>query len=110
MRISDWSSDVCSSDLHDLVGDLAQDEAVVGPVEVAGDVDGCADVDLAGTERLRERGAGRLDVVGAAQADGDDGRAGAQGAAGSEERRVGEECASTCRSRWATDHEKKKQQ
>src|SRR3546814_6659639 len=83
MRISDWSSDVCSSDLlaaghdhddhRDGVGeqeDLGADEAHVVRVEAAGH---------AGHRRA------------------DDGRQHER----SEERRVGKECVSTCRSRWS---------
>src|SRR3546814_6997527 len=64
MRISDWSSDVCSSDLpvDQRRVDLAQ-LAVLLP------------------QRLNLGGRGR-----------------------SEERRVGKECVSTCRSRWSPYH------
>src|SRR3546814_4238896 len=69
MRISDWSSDVCSSDLPRAAPRQAQAE---GPRR---------DVDR-GPERLHRRaGSGR-----------------------SEERRVGKECVSTCRSRWSPYH------
>src|SRR3546814_15821656 len=94
MRISDWSSDVCSSDLNHLVQkppqlafEFAQpggrtrqagggDEAFL---ELVIDRDEIADGLLDHVER-----AARADV---------DGR--------SEERRVGNECVSTCTSRWA---------
>src|SRR3546814_11682475 len=92
MRISDWSSDVCSSDLqrhfrqfalrrHALavaLADLAiglefaqqffQRQPVVGP-----DIEGARDLALADHARILR----------------------------SEERRVGKECVSTCRSRWS---------
>src|SRR3546814_7351763 len=59
MRISDWSSDVCSSDLERLVGDLAL--AVAGFVEVDG-------VDDAGQVRVglddAAHGGGELLAVG----------------------------------------------
>src|SRR3546814_17820751 len=97
MRISDWSSDVCSSDLqaahgvadqHRLLrqaGDLLLEEAaVIGELLV---------VQL-GVRRL----AGE-----AAAVEGQVGRMGAP-AARSEERRVGKECVSTCRSRWSPYH------
>src|SRR3546814_1867148 len=80
MRISDWSSDVCSSDLPRrgvarlLVGDAPGDEA---RHVVRQEVDDGA----IGEERQAHR---------------------------SEERRVGKECVSTCRSRWSPYHEKKK--
>src|SRR3546814_2380963 len=63
MRISDWSSDVCSSDLAQ-----AGERARAGRDDVARAVD-------------------RIDL---------DVR--------SEERRVGKECVSTCRSRWSPYH------
>src|SRR3546814_11321334 len=68
MRISDWSSDVCSSDL------------VAWPDRVA-------------RQRAGQRGE-YLSVGGRAYR--------------SEERRVGKECVSTCRSRWSPYHYKKK--
>src|SRR3546814_9723488 len=73
MRISDWSSDVCSSDLCGRGG---------GPVH--------RDARKSGrrAKRWREHGA-------------DEGHAGlARTTARSEESRVGKECVSTCRSRW----------
>src|SRR3546814_9559597 len=93
MRISDWSSDVCSSDLaeHRFIGGNGQ---------------------IAGIERAE--GAAEAPAV-----DGGDGRAlepaqAAEPAVGgalrlarghrSEERRVGKECVSTCRSRWSPYH------
>src|SRR3546814_1804625 len=66
VRISDWSSDVCSSDLHVLLGILGvlrdQADMLQEPRQVL---------------ELLHR---------------------------SEERRVGKECVSTCRSRWSTYH------
>src|SRR3546814_4189992 len=73
MRISDWSSDVCSSDLHD------QDVMAV-------EGRGRHHLDLHRLFRL-------------AMALAPDGRP-----ARSEERRVGKECVSTCRSRWSPYH------
>src|SRR3546814_17764373 len=96
MRISDWSSDVCSSDLfrdrHGATHDLAQASAAtlrrirgaeiamifqepmtsLNPLYTVGD-------QLAEAVLQHER---------------------------SEERRVGKECVSTCRSRWLPCHEK----
>src|SRR3546814_1309455 len=76
MRISDWSSDVCSSDLD-------ADAADAGLCAQAGTE--------AAKRRLRGAGAGhgRSDEDDAGQRD------------RSEERRVGKECVSTCRSRWS---------
>src|SRR3546814_2052793 len=94
LRISDWSSDVCSSDLgrpggfrappgaadrtlgaRRLAGGEAPDRRVAGPG---------ARPALAGGQRPRRDAGG--------------------GARRSEERRVGTECVSTCRSRWSPYH------
>src|SRR3546814_8055127 len=89
MRISDWSSDVCSSDL--------------GP-HASGDGTTTADPPPApgAWESGRSVGAcgcrGRRRVSSASWV----GTGSMQG--GSEERRVGKECVSTCRSRWAPYH------
>src|SRR3546814_4075881 len=89
MRISDWSSDVCSSD-------LAHASAVQGGVGAAGD--GASAVVGEGHpvavapqagEDVEVRGPVAL-AVGVAPR--------------SEERRVGKECVSTCRSRWSPYH------
>src|SRR3546814_12039295 len=81
MRISDWSSDVCSSDLVGARRIGASDHFAVRFPAV---------VDRAGLVRPGPAAAvGRID-----------GR--------SEERRVGKECVSTCRSRWSPYHSKKK--
>src|SRR3546814_10217688 len=72
MRISDWSSDVCSSDL--------------------------AGVLRLGGEQFRRAAAARL--LRRARA----GAAAEERVERSEERRVGKECVSTCRSRWSPYH------
>src|SRR3546814_2387455 len=86
MRISDWSSDVCSSDLDGAAAArLVLDDQFL--------------VELLGIEGLL---VARGDIRLAAGAEGDDvvdrflGR--------SEERSVGTECVSTCRSRWSPYH------
>src|SRR3546814_2572662 len=89
MRISDWSSDVCSSDLGRRVGIHAR-RRVPGPL------DGRADVGVEGRHRP---GGGLVD-----------GRPDQVGHRRSEERRVGKEWVSTCRSRWSPYHYKKKSQ
>src|SRR3546814_5552533 len=98
MRISDWSSDVCSSDLHqrhiapaciDIAeahdgDDAGQDEqaarndAADGPVHQPADIGG----------QLLRLGPRQQHAV----------------VERSEERRVGKECVSTCRSRWSPYH------
>src|SRR3546814_14629775 len=74
MRISDWSSDACSSDLSAIVSSascaISFSKARIGSSTSEK------------TLLLRLR---------------------------SEERRVGKECVSTCRSRWSPYHQKKKQ-
>src|SRR3546814_16965344 len=136
MRISDWSSDVCSSDLvaiHDgqvvekgqllftidkvrLRNALAQAEAAVATARAT----------LRSAEREARRYAALQGVV--SDQDRDTRRAAAEEARArlsqaiadrdlarinperaevrsrSEERRVGKECVSTCRSRWSADH------
>src|SRR3546814_7302597 len=74
MRISDWSSDVCSSDLVVAVGETVNVGAVIATIE-------------AGKPAPAEAG----------------GKA-AAAPARSEERRVGKECVSTCRYRWPPYH------
>src|SRR3546814_2397209 len=63
MRISDWSSDVCSSDLRPRIPQMRSRRFAAGP---------------AGSRPVRRPR--------------------------SEERRVGKECVSTCRSRWSPYH------
>src|SRR3546814_2386080 len=83
MRISDWSSDVCSSDLAERQNQSAHRS-------VAGDAQVEVVPRKARTASLRTR-RGR-DVVRYGKGD------------RSEERRVGKECVSTCRSRWSPYH------
>src|SRR3546814_16941090 len=96
MRISDWSSDVCSSDLEHDEQRIAVGKRDRGKVEMAA----VGKADLPGPLRAFERrGADHFlhdaDLVRFRQPR-------------SEERRVGKECVSTCRSRWSPYHYKKK--
>src|SRR3546814_4420947 len=75
MRISDWSSDVCSSDLFGERGPVKI--AAIGPLNPTANP-------LIG--ELSSANAALLDAT------------------RSEERRVGKECVSTCRSRWSPYH------
>src|SRR3546814_20294244 len=100
MRISDWSSDVCSSDLGaqaihvDAVDDGALGEHGNEPRDTKL---GCLfrdPIDAAAFDRCEEKpevgnGLAFAEVRDEAAAD------------RSEERRVGKECVSTCRSRWS---------
>src|SRR3546814_7101700 len=81
MRISDWSSDVCSSDLPCRLSAYRQLRHV-RPV-VAAALWRSARTRTAGREYLRSPAAHHRR---------------------SEERRVGKECVSTCRSRWSPYH------
>src|SRR3546814_11458491 len=85
MRISDWSSDVCSSDLV---------FAVRGDITTGSDnlFKARGSVDLPITDSLSA-----IVSFGVQTRDGR-----------SEERRVGKECVSTCRSRWWRYHKQKK--
>src|SRR3546814_13739428 len=80
MRISDWSSDVCSSDLQSENALRRSSFSASKPMLVQTSV--------------VTRWVLRHASVGSANR--------------SEERRVGKECVSTCRSRWSPYHEKKK--
>src|SRR3546814_13172011 len=98
MRISDWSSDVCSSDLHRRQLDLSHDvlHSAQEVTKTALGTPHTLRVSDQAVERLiqlapwpvRERQRLILRHV--------FGR--------SEERRVGKECVSTCRSRWSPYH------
>src|SRR3546814_21162727 len=98
MRISDWSSDVCSSDLFDADGD-----ELGGAFGIAPDLGG--QVQRGGRQRVAHGGVvgfGFRGDVDARLAGGrDDERR-------SEERRVGREWVSTCRYRWSPCPLKKK--
>src|SRR3546814_19080026 len=106
MRISDWSSDVCSSDLVDQ--GLAH--------QPAGAVLDRRDVHVAECGRDRAGTAARIDGAELAtrkRAEGGKGKEGApdhatrftsRSGTRSEERSGGKECGSTCRSRWSAYH------
>src|SRR3546814_14886411 len=94
MRISDWSSDVCSSDLLALFlpGPRLRPGFRLGlPPCLAGGL-------LASLRGVLGHGGMPPGKSDAATCEGR-----------SEERRVGKECVSTCRSRWSPYHSKKKQ-
>src|SRR3546814_18141054 len=86
MRISDWSSDVCSSDLqlNEAGGKLWRQVVEIGMV-------------LARNNKHMPRPYG-VDI-----------KKGHEVVVRSEERRVGKECVSTSRSRWTPFNKKKKQ-
>src|SRR3546814_13473150 len=97
MRISDWSSDVCSSDL--IFDDVESGQSVRRAAELSQEVavggayvqEGPGPVDVGPHHRqARMRPGFRTPYVGRAVR--------------SEERRVGKECVSTGRSRWSPYH------
>src|SRR3546814_3643194 len=83
MRISDWSSDVCSSDLNYRTGHRSHSDNCPAPPRFESEESSNKD-----TWRIAALPAG----VAATARD------------RSEERRVGKECVSTCRSRWSPYH------
>src|SRR3546814_15541815 len=99
MRISDWSSDVCSSDL---VGAFAEQKAQPADIAPLGDDDqrGFAGVRIARVDegRIVLQRLGRLGPVAIVDRL-QKGIAAAELRLRSEERRVGKECVSTCRYR-----------
>src|SRR3546814_20390735 len=84
MRMSDWSSDVCSSDLGPTIAGNRHKPptSVIRPRLIN------ISPNLASSEAMRISAK----------------------SVRSEERRVGKECVSTCRSRWSPYHYKKKKQ
>src|SRR3546814_13737895 len=96
VRISDWSSDVCSSDLIEEGGGAGFEFRallVVGHDAGAREVEAALLVQHVRVDRRRGAGGGAE-----------------QHHHRSEERRVGKECVSTCNSRWSPYHKKKNTQ
>src|SRR3546814_17387286 len=94
MRISDWSADVCSSDLYRRPGGGIVRGADRGLWRSAARC-GCGQPTCRTAPRpARDQPARKAREV----------------ARSSEERRVGNECVSTCRSRWSQSLKKKKHQ
>src|SRR3546814_11960483 len=105
MRISDWGSDVCSSDLDDIArqqrradrrADPLGSIKIIGMTELHGRVEKdsrrSAEIgEILGSRGDAETRRGSLEPIGPS-------------VSRSEERRVGKECVSTCRSRWAPYH------
>src|SRR3546814_11850714 len=108
MRISDWSSDVCSSDLDRLAEQLALGRVVDCPRQdrlAGGDALDCNAEPL-----LSELGHqhGEALAFRPQQVVGWHPYVIEEEFRRSEERRVGKECVSRCRSRWSPYHKKKK--
>src|SRR3546814_6377990 len=85
MRISDWSSDVCSSDLHEKFTHGGRENSVDLPTPASNIRKAISGESAAPTARGEMKGY-------------------SDGSRRSEERRVGKECVSTCRSRWSPYH------
>src|SRR3546814_12583039 len=98
MRMSDWSLDVCSSDLDELV-EVCEVAAGREGAAVAGD-DDSAGIRIVVDLREQPGQAVVQHVVGGVELLGPVQPADPRSA----ERRVGAECVSTCRSRWSPDH------
>src|SRR3546814_14162176 len=111
MRISDWSSDVCSSDLFEGPGAALalqcvgkcesgfarSDFLTHDGVKIGTDAIGAALIDRVAGNALLEHGFALCGIrAGEQRGDG--------GTRRSEERRVGKECVSTCRSRGSPYH------
>src|SRR3546814_21027449 len=90
MRISDWSSDVCSSDLRPRCVARRHDSKTVRIFQIPS------------VETTKRRTIGPRLLPPRPRRPG-----GSDTPARSEERRVGKECVSTCRSRWSPYHYKK---
>src|SRR3546814_4634745 len=86
MRISDWSSDVCSSDLVDCArAQVVLEQAQVQAAQLLARASAEADATVLEAQAQFWEKAETLLAAWEAR---------------SEERRVGQECVSTCRSRW----------
>src|SRR3546814_15482866 len=108
MRISDWSSDVCSSDLMERAVKECMssvDVSTVMPNDLINAKPAVAAVrEFFGSSQLSQF----MDQTNPLSEVTHKRRVSALGPGGrSEERRVGKECVSKCRSRWSPDHEKK---
>src|SRR3546814_18691730 len=100
MRISDWSSDVCSSDLADEpFGQLADNLIAVGGVDHVrrgGSVHRIARLDAGGRDAPRDRRGPRISAARAHAIDHFE-----DAPLRPEERRVGKGWVRTCRTRWS---------
>src|SRR3546814_3911872 len=102
MRISDWSSDVCSSDLltgnwQALYDEMRAYRKACGEAHVKAIL---ATGDLLTLENVA-RASWACMMAGADFIKTSTGKEGVNATIRSEERRVGKECVSTCRSRWS---------
>src|SRR3546814_17972149 len=117
MRISDWSSDVCSSDLDLIAGtwvvmarrarldrDIAAADAAQAIVFTDADLAVYGIYELQELEQVLRTGDDRTMREVADTIRAKNGRPVAEADDRPEERRVGKECVSTCRTRWSPGH------
>src|SRR3546814_18914722 len=100
MRISDWSSDVCSSDLHRVVAVAA----FGNHFQVRFQLDQALEALSNDGVVVNQNDAVHLPTLTQEGAPGTARQAKYPGTPRSEERRVGKECVITCRSRWSPYH------
>src|SRR3546814_15881700 len=106
MRISDWSSDVCSSDLGNDMKNRTRATALALAASLLLGAAACGDdSDPAAATGDGGGSAAELSIVGFAVPEAANKAIAA--AWRPEERRGGKECGSTCRPRWSTEHAKK---
>src|SRR3546814_13116680 len=112
MRISDWSSDVCSSDLAAFLEWYRKQNNVTGALKVAvfSSEASPAYVDIAkGLRKYADENQATIDLVEIVYTEVQPTDLPPQvNSVRSEERRVGKECVSTSRSRWSPSNYKKK--
>src|SRR3546814_15913984 len=122
MRISDWSSDVCSSDLLEALGETrnragdgerhgllahagVEHGAVLEPARIVDEDDvggrGMRPLALLDDPELEPGFGGRIMLAGRARPGERAGPEAEHGEPRTDEPSVGKECVSTCRSRWA---------
>src|SRR3546814_5764959 len=100
MRISDWISDVCSSDLAQLLTDAIPDRQHLDMGEIGGHARRRVGP---GIERLKAAAREERKAGGERERRHTEPREQSRSSR-SEERRVGKECVRTCRSRWSPYH------
>src|SRR3546814_14862178 len=107
MRISDWSSDVCSSDLKDIVN-LAKRTLGFDLSPKSGPAAASIAFESRNARMLVLDHAGNCSEGPVGDVPGDCAAKLTRCQTRSDERRVGKECVSTCRSRWSPYHYNKK--
>src|SRR3546814_13070720 len=111
MRISDWSSDVCSSDLNRAYGNVSVlEDAVLKALNGADGPGIFTPAQLGQAARANAKKFGGKKAAARGEIPFSELQSNAQAVLPStvpnrsEERRVGKECVSTCRSRWSPYH------